>query len=213
MKVYEVEKWVPRSFVDGAIHFQVKEVSFIQEFKRYGVKRTIRLIRDGAISFSKLRAAVVMEIAYLDDGQKYELTPFEGSQKTRYVRQRGCRITVGSAVEPDSLAGEDLAMAHLSEVGLWPSSNEKKPEDLARSIIGSINSQKCSLIAYESTARGVGNYFHSEWLRANLPDSDKNKSVYVRQFLSHGLRANCIRRIFATMSVLSKKRGCKDTEN
>lgn len=78
MKVYEVEKWVPCSFAEGAIHFQVKEVSLIQEFKKYGVKRTIRLIRDGAISFSKLRAAVVMEIAYLEEARLQRYRELEG---------------------------------------------------------------------------------------------------------------------------------------
>ena len=29
---------------------------------------------------------------------------------------------------------------------------------------------------YESTANGTGNFFHDEWLRANKPEGDKDKS-------------------------------------
>ena len=120
----------------------------------------------------------------VDSGNRYELSPFEGSQKTRYIRQRGCRITVGSAEQPDALAGEDIAMAHLSEVALWASSDGKKPEDLARAIIGSINTQPGTLIVYESTARGVGNFFHNEWIRANKDEGDRDKSAFTPLFVA-----------------------------
>lgn len=100
-----------------------------------------------------------------------KLVPFEQSLKTRTISERGCRITIGSAEKPEGLRGEDTAMAHLSEVALWPSSKEKKPEDLVQSIISGIGKLPDSMIVFESTAKGVGNFFHREWLRAKRGES------------------------------------------
>jgi len=100
-----------------------------------------------------------------------KLLPFENSQKTRQIKERGCRITIGSAEKPDGVRGDDTAMAHLSEVGLWAATAGKKPEDLVQSIVSGIGDMSDSMIVYESTAKGVGNFFHREWLRAKKGES------------------------------------------
>lgn len=94
------------------------------------------------------------------------LTPFEGSQNTRWVKCRGCKVSVNSVERPEGIRSEDVVMAHLSEVGLWKETQGRKPEDLVQSVKGSIMPIRDSIIVYESTAKGVGNYFHKEWLRA-----------------------------------------------
>lgn len=99
------------------------------------------------------------------------MTPFEGSQKTRYVRSRDCKITIGSAEKPENQRGDDITCAHLSEVGLWAETKGKKPEDLVQTIVSGIAMIPDSIIVYESTAKGVGNFFHREWLRASQKDS------------------------------------------
>ncbi len=95
-----------------------------------------------------------------------ELTPYEGSQKTRYIKSRMCRVSIGSAEKPENLRGEDLCMAHFSEVGLFKATEGKKPEDIIQSIESGIPLARDTVIVYESTAKGVGNMFHREWIRA-----------------------------------------------
>jgi hypothetical protein len=53
-----------------------------------------------------------------------------------------------------------------SEVGLWKETEGKKPEDLIQTIVGSIPSIPGTMIVKESTAKGVGNYFHQAWQEA-----------------------------------------------
>lgn len=122
--------------------------------------------------------------AWLLDNAKQEdikLSPFEGSPKTRQVKARGAKITIGSAEKPDGLRSDDIACAHLSEVGLWQSTLSKKPEDLVQTVISGIAMIPYSVIVFESTAKGVGNFFHREWLRATDKES---LSAYVPVFVA-----------------------------
>lgn len=94
------------------------------------------------------------------------LTPFEGSQKTRIIKQTGSRISIGSAEKPDALVGDKIVLFHASEVGLYKTTDGKTPEQLVQSIQSGIQHRAGTVIVYESTARGVGNFFHKEWVRA-----------------------------------------------
>jgi hypothetical protein len=94
------------------------------------------------------------------------LTPYEGSSKVRVVAERGNIIGVGSMQEPDSLRSFDFSMLHLSEVGLWKKTEGKSPEDLVQTLRSTVPSIPNTMIAVESTAKGVGNFFHREWLSA-----------------------------------------------
>ena len=100
------------------------------------------------------------------NGLTVKASPFEKSQKTRVINLSKCRFSIGSAQKPDSLRSQNIAMAHLTEVGLWKETKGKKPEDLVQSIFGSILSGPYTVKVLESTAKGVGNYFHRTWLDA-----------------------------------------------
>ena len=100
------------------------------------------------------------------EGVALKTSPFEGSTNTRIINYGNGRYSVGSAEKPENLRSEDISMAHLSEVGLWRETKGKKPEDLVQSIFGSINDGPYTVSVLESTAKGVGNYFHREWIRA-----------------------------------------------
>lgn len=102
----------------------------------------------------------------------FDLSPFEGSSKNRYIQERECAIIIGSSQKPDSLRTYDLAMAHLSEVSFWKTTEMKSAEDLAQSVRAGVSQVPYSLIALESTAKGVGNFFHREWLAAIEGRSD-----------------------------------------
>lgn len=100
-----------------------------------------------------------------------EITPitiknFEGSAKNKHIIETDTIISIGSMQQPDNLRSQDIMMAHLSEVGLWKETEGKKPEDLIQTIVGSIPNIPGTMIVKESTAKGVGNYFHNAWREA-----------------------------------------------
>lgn len=114
-------------------------------------------------------------------GDRLKLTPFEDSHKTKHISEIGCKITVGSAENSEGIRGDDGSMAHLSEVALWKSTAGSKPEDLEQAIIGGIAMSPKTFIAYESTAKGVGNFFHRKWLAAKRGETNYN-CVFVAWF-------------------------------
>lgn len=68
-----------------------------------------------------------------------------------------------------------------SEVGSWKATLQKSPEDLAQSIRASIPDVPYSLEVVESTAKGVGNFFHREWLAAVNKESSY-KPIFIPWF-------------------------------
>lgn len=105
-------------------------------------------------------------------------SPFERSINTREIAGRGCRVTVGSAENQEAIRGSDYAMAHLSETAFWRDSTRSSPDDFIRAINGAIALVPDTLIVMESTANGVGSYFHNEWMRSREGRSDKH-AVFV----------------------------------
>lgn len=108
-------------------------------------------------------------------------TPYQGAQKTRVINLSNSRYSLGSAQKPESLRSEDISMAHLTEVGLWKATKSKKPEDIVQSIFGSIASGPYTMKVLESTAKGVGNFFHRTWLDA-IEGRNNFKPVFIAWF-------------------------------
>lgn len=79
------------------------------------------------------------------------------------VPQRNCKIKIGTAERPDSCRGGDYNLVHLSEVGVWKTTDGKKPEDIVRSACSGIQLKPYTMIVYESTANGTGNFFQREY--------------------------------------------------
>lgn len=100
---------------------------------------------------------------------------------TQLVPQRNSTISIGSAESPDSCRGGDYALVHLSEVGLWKATDGKRPEDIVRSACSGVLFRPYTMIVYESTANGVGNFFHNEYVAAKDP---KVKSQFSPLFIS-----------------------------
>lgn len=98
--------------------------------------------------------------------------PVKGSANTYQIETRGCQVTIGSSEAPEASRGLDLSMAHLSEVAFWRDSRLKTPEDVIASVTSGIAAAPLTLVVMESTANGVGNYFHREWERAVAGESD-----------------------------------------
>lgn len=82
------------------------------------------------------------------------------------VPRRNCRIKVGSAERPDSSRGGAYSLVHLSEVGLWRKTGGKRPEDVVRAATSGVLLEPETMVVMESTADGVGSFFHKEYLAA-----------------------------------------------
>ena len=115
--------------------------------------------------------------------EKLTLVPFEGTQNIKIIPERQNKITVGSMETPDSIRSDDIAMAHLSEVGLWKTTDGKKPKDLIQSILGSIQMKPWTMVVIESTAKGVGNFFHTQYLEAKKNMQD-GRPTYIPVFVA-----------------------------
>lgn len=120
---------------------------------------------------------------YLGGKTAPEFKGFERSQNTRELTGRKCRVTIGSAESQDSSRGNDFSMAHLSEVAFWRTGPSHSPIDMMRAVTSGIPMEPYTLIAIESTANGVGNYFHNEWLRAESGRSGY-KAVFVPWYMA-----------------------------
>ena len=110
----------------------------------------------------------------LGSTEKPHFQPFERSSNTSHIAQRGCKITICSSESPEATRGNDAAMAHLSEAAFWSDTPAHTPENLIRSIYGSIALLPHSIVVIESTANGTGSYFHREYTRSRRGESDKD---------------------------------------
>lgn len=79
------------------------------------------------------------------------------------VPSRNCKIKIGTAERPDSCRGGDYNLVHCSEVGIWRKTDGKSPESILRSACSGVLLAPMTMIVYESTANGTGNFFHREY--------------------------------------------------
>lgn len=119
--------------------------------------------------------------AYPQEVEAVTLTGYEGMTGIKYIPQRGCIVGTGSAENPDALRSFDFAMLHLSEVGLWKSTLTKNADDLVQSLYATVPDVPGSFIVMESTAKGVGNFFHLQYQAAANGESDL-RAVFVPWF-------------------------------
>lgn len=146
----------------------------------------------------------------VDNMPLHNLT-LENDRKVRgakLLRERNCQIRLGSMQKPKTLRSGTYKMAHFSETALWTTTDRTKPEDLISDIVSAIPLLPYTVVVNESTAKGEGNYFHRQWLRAirgesgfcpvfvawweieiySLPfDSDKQKIDFYNSLDDYGL--------------------------
>ena len=109
----------------------------------------------------------------LTDDEKLMFCNYEGIREVQCLTPRDNLVITSTARSEDAVRGYNLAMAHLTEVAFWPDTPQHSPEDVMRSVNGTITRMADSVIVLESTANGVGQFFHTEWLRAQTGVSDK----------------------------------------
>lgn len=138
--------------------------------------------------FSKMLEEYPPELLDLPENQ-LEFGSYEGSTNDYIIKQAGKTVrdtvvSVGSVMSPNSLRGGDIAMCHFSEVGVWKETEEWNASNIISSVAGAILYEDSTMIVYESTAKGTGNFFHTEWIRANKDANDPDKSAMVPVFVA-----------------------------
>lgn len=146
------------------------------------VENSARLIRG---MYSKVLAKIPAYIVGDKKDEYLKLVPYEKANNTVVIKQRDCRITVGSAEKPNNTRAEDAALIHCSEVSFWKKTQGKSPEELIASLTSGLLEMPDTIVVYESTANGT-NFFSKEWDRANGKGDHKSNFVpiFVPWFLS-----------------------------
>lgn len=106
------------------------------------------------------------------------MKPIGGSRNLFNLKGVNSTYLNCSAVSQNLARGSDISMAHMSEVAYYPNSSKINARNLISSICSSITLNPLTLVIFESTANGVGNYFHTEWINAVDGKSDK-KPIFV----------------------------------
>lgn len=99
------------------------------------------------------------------------LKPYARSSKNRICAETGGIIGVGSYLNPNQFRSYNYPMTHQSELGLWEDTLKRKAANVAQSLRNSVPNVPYSVIVMESTAKGVGTFFHNEWIAATEGNS------------------------------------------
>lgn len=119
--------------------------------------------------FDRMLESYPLEMLYGGDDAscgKRDQKKMEAVGRSRAIYRvggRNCKIKIGTAERPDSCRGGDYNLVHCSEVGIWRKTDGKSPEDILRSACSGVLLTPMTMIVYESTANGTGNFFHREY--------------------------------------------------
>lgn len=110
----------------------------------------------------------------------WETGPFAEMYQTKYNRQgylewagTGSTITVETAKKADVGRGYTYHAVHGSEVSRW-----ERADEISGSLGDSVGYEFGTIVVLESTARGVGDYFNTEWDKASS-DRDRDPDPWV----------------------------------
>jgi hypothetical protein len=103
---------------------------------------------------------------------------YERSPKNRICVETGGIIGIGSYTNDKQFRSFNYPMIHLSEVAFWEDTIKRKGSKVAQSLRNTVKYVPYSMIVLESTANGVGNFFHNEWLAA-VEKRSRYEAVFV----------------------------------
>ena len=104
-----------------------------------------------------------------------------GKQNIHRVPQRNCKIKLGTAMAPENARGGDYNLVHCTEVALWLTADGHDPAAIVQGATGGMLYAPNTMIVLESTAKGIGNYFHIEYTAA-VEGRSQFKAIFVSWF-------------------------------
>lgn len=87
--------------------------------------------------------------------------------KELYFKEYDSGYAVGTAGNKSVGRSQTIQLMHSSEVAFW-----QFAEDHSKGILQAISNEDGTEVILESTANGIGNYFHSRWQNAMQPDNE-----------------------------------------
>ena len=114
----------------------------------------------------------------LDEDEQLKLKNVPDCKDIQEITTRDSVVCLTSSYSPDSARGLNLSLAHLSEVAFWNANRNIDPNDLIRTVTGTIPMAAGTVIVMESTANGTNSFFYNEWQRA-VEGKSKYKPVFV----------------------------------
>lgn len=136
--------------LNSVIVAQTKKTSF-----------AIKAMYDRALKYYPLDMLYPQGAAFSEKEPKMVNVGMTGDYKL--IPQRDCTITIASYEAPDALRGDAYSLVHCSEVALWSPTDKKSPESVVRSACSGVLLRPYTMIIYESTANGTGNFFQEEY--------------------------------------------------
>lgn len=115
------------------------------------------------------------------DPNEAKMTSVGNTGNIHRIPQRSCKIKIGSYEKPDSARGGSYSLVHCTEVGLWSPTDNRTPEKVVRSACSGITLKPYTMIVYESTANGTGNFFEREYTAAK---KGKKESQFTPLFVA-----------------------------
>lgn len=91
----------------------------------------------------------------------------KSNQRELQFRRTDSGYSVGTAGNKGAGRSQTIQLFHGSEVAFWPNAEEH-----ARGVLQAISNESGTEIILESTANGIGNYFHSMWKAAEAGQSE-----------------------------------------
>lgn len=99
--------------------------------------------------------------------------PDTANAKELYFREFDSGYSVGTAGNKSVGRSQTIQLFHGSEVGFW-----QFAEDHAKGILQAISSEPGTEVILESTANGIGNYFHQRWIAA-MSGKSEYQAIFV----------------------------------
>jgi len=93
--------------------------------------------------------------------------PDTANAKELYFRELDSGYAVGTAGNKSVGRSQTIQLMHASEVAYWSFA-----EDHSKGILQAVSNESGTEIIMESTANGIGNYFHQRWLSAMSSESE-----------------------------------------
>lgn len=93
--------------------------------------------------------------------------PDTANAKELYFREFDSGYAVGTAGNKSVGRSQTIQLMHASEVGYWSFAEEH-----SKGILQAISNEPGTEIIMESTANGIGNYFHERWLNGMSGESE-----------------------------------------
>lgn len=128
--------------------------------------------------FRTILANYPKEMLDEETAQGFKLKNVPDCNDIQEIVGRDCTLGLTSSYSPDAARGQNLSYAHLSEVAFWSASRNVDPNDLIRTVTGTIPLSPGTVIVMESTANGVNSFFYNEWQRA-MEGKSAFKPVFV----------------------------------